>query len=70
MSTIKSKLSLELSTESIKEILSDKLKDFVPGFEVDAVTFNVSNAYDMRGEPCGSKVSGVKVTFKYRDQSF
>lgn len=64
------KVTLDLSTEDIKEIITSKLKDYMPGFAVDAVRFNLSNDYDMRGEHCGSKVTGVQVVFKRVTSSF
>lgn len=67
LSNIAPSISLELKADAVEYILGEALKNHIPGHEVDTVTFNSSQERDMRGESCGTKFNGVKVTFKKAD---
>lgn len=58
-----SSVSLDLTEKDVKAILKDALKNQMPGFIVEDVTFSTSTEYDMRGESCGTKFGGAKVKF-------
>ena len=64
LSNIAPSLSLELKADAVEYILGEALKNHVPGYEVDTVTFSHSVERDRRGETCGTRFTGAKVTFK------
>lgn len=64
LSDIAPSISLELKADAVEYILGEALKNHMPGYEVDTVTFKSSQERDMRGESCGTKFTGAKVTFK------
>lgn len=67
LSDIAPGISLNLKADAVEYILRETFKNHMPGYEVDTVTFNSSQEYDFRDQPCGTKFNGVKVTFKKVD---
>lgn len=63
LSKITPKISIELTEESIQELIEDALRNHMPGYEIKKITFSVVNSYDMRGEECGYKFGGAKIEF-------
>lgn len=56
-------VSLDLTEKDVKAILKDALKDQMPGFVVEDITFSTSTEYDMRGDSCGYRFGGAKIKF-------
>jgi hypothetical protein len=64
LSNIAPSISLELKADALEYLIREGLKNHIPGYEVDEVTFSTSKEYDMRGDTCGTRFTGAKVTFK------
>lgn len=65
-STLVDSFTVSIKPEKLKEMIkSHVLKELGADGTINAeVHFSVSHDYDMRGEPCGSKLSEVKVICK------
>lgn len=64
LSSIPPNITLELKADAVEYLIRETFKNHLPGHEVDKVIFSSSHQHDMRGESCGVKFSGAKVTFK------
>lgn len=57
-------ITLDLKAEAVEYLIRETLKNHIPGYEVDKVIFSSSQERDMRGESCGTRFNGAKITFK------